>query len=286
MVSKGSLALAAALLAAATASAQTPPAAPVAYRIEAAEARQGVASDGIHVYAIDNNTIAKYRIADGTKLAEWHGEPDLFPHINSCTVAGRDLVCAASNHPGVPQLSAIEFFDVETLEHTRSVSLGMGPGSLTVIDRHDGHWWAVFANYDGNGGDPARNHRYTLLARLDEDFRIARGWAFPDEVLACFAPKSASGASWGADGRLYASGHDRPEIYVLELPEAGSVLRHAGTVPVGSRGQAIDFDPADPGLLWSIDRKTRTILGSRLGSVRQQPPVAGTMQQCNSAQPG
>lgn len=240
--------------------------APVEHRITAPEARQGVASDGTHAFAVDNNVIAKYRIADGRKLAEWRGEPELFPHINSCTLADGELVCAASNHPGVPQLSAVEFFDPLTLEHRRSISLGMGPGSLTVIDRHDGHWWAVFANYDGNGGEPALDHRYTLLARLDEDFRITRGWAFPGNVLACFRPKSASGASWGKDGRLYASGHDRPEIYVLELPEAGSVLRYRATIPMVSRGQAIDLDPTDDRLLWSIDRRTRTIVGSRLSA--------------------
>ena len=38
-------------------------------------------------------------------------------------------------------------------------------GSLTALDRHDGKWWAVFAHYDGKGGEPGRDHRYTMLAR-------------------------------------------------------------------------------------------------------------------------
>lgn len=240
--------------------------APVEHRIEAPEARQGVASDGTHVFAVDNNVIAKYRRSDGRKIGEWRGDPELFPHINSCTMADGELVCAASNHSDVPQLSTIEFFDPESLRHVRSVSLGMAPGSLTVVDRHDGHWWAVFANYDGNGGDPSRDHRYTLFTRLDREFRITRGWAFPEEVLACFKPMSASGASWGPGGKLYASGHDRPEIYVLELPQAGSTLRHVGTIPVATRGQAIDFDPEDDMLLWSLDRKSRTIVASRIAA--------------------
>lgn len=245
--------------------------APVVHRIEAPEARQGVASDGTYVYAIDNATIAKYRIADGKRVAEWHGDPALYPHINSCTLAEKQLVCAASNHPGVPQLSTIEFFDPETLAHVNSVSLGMAPGSLTVVNRHDGHWWAVFANYDGpdqgvKGGEPTRDHRYTLFARLDEDFRIDRGWAFPADVLDLFKPKSASGASWGPGGHLYASGHDRAEVYVLDLPEAGSVLVHKGTIPLTTHGQAIDFDPRDPTLLWSIDRPSRTVIASRIGT--------------------
>lgn len=237
----------------------------VTHRITAPEARQGVASDGTHIFAIDNNVIAKYRIADGKRLAEWRGDPAQFPHINSCTIAGRELVCAASNYPAVPQLSTIEVFDPATLEHVRSISLGMAPGSLTVVDRHDGHWWAVFANYDAKGGEPTRDHRYTLLARLDEDFRIDRGWAFPESVLERFKPRSASGASWGPGGHLYVSGHDLPEVYVLDLPESGSVLRHLATIPVETHGQAIDFDPRDPALLWSIDRASRTVVASRIG---------------------
>ena len=261
---------------------ETPAAAPVVRRIAAPEAGQGVASDGTHIYAIDNATIAKYRIADGARVAEWHGDPALFPHLNSCTLVQRELVCAASNYPAVPQLSTIEFFDAGTLRHTRSVSLGMAPGSLTVVDRHDGHWWAVFANYDGKGGEPGRDHRYTLLAQLDEDFRLTRGWSFPEGVLARFAPRSASGASWGPGGRLYASGHDLPEIYVLALPAAGSVLVHEATIAVASHGQAIDFDPHEPALLWSIDRASHTVIGSRLPEPQPQPQSSPPPQPARS----
>ncbi|MBR7513886.1 hypothetical protein KC219_27375, partial [Mycobacterium tuberculosis] len=76
-------------------------------------------------------------------------------------MAGRELVCAASNYPAVPQTSAIEIFDTKTLRHVRTVSLGFGPGSLTVLDRHAGKWWAVYANYAGKGGEPNRDYRYT-----------------------------------------------------------------------------------------------------------------------------
>jgi len=242
---------------------------PVEHRIEAPEARQGVASDGSSVYVIDNSMIGRYRIRDGKKIASWSGDPEAFPHLNSCTLAEGELVCATSNYPALPQTSAIEFFDPVSLEHVRSVSLGFGPGSLTVIDRHEGAWWAVYANYDAKGGEPGRDHRYTLVARLDDTFRIERGWTLPQAVLERLAPKSLSGASWGADGRLYASGHDLPEIYVLELPEAGSVLSLVATLSVATHGQAIDFDPVKEQLLWSIDRDTRTVVASRV------PPQPG-----------
>ena len=127
------------------ADAPSPPPAPVERRMPAPEARQGVASDGTYVFAIDNDRIGKYRIATGERIAQWQGERRLFPHMNSCTIDGRELVCAASNYPAVPQTSAVEIFDTRTLRHLRTVSLGFGPGSLTVLDRHAGKWWAVFA---------------------------------------------------------------------------------------------------------------------------------------------
>lgn len=234
----------------------------ISTEIAADEARQGAASDGAHVYAIDNSRIGKYRIGDGAKVAAWEGDTKLFPHLNSCTIAKAQLVCAASNYPAVPHSSSIEFFDPDTLQHIRSHSIGTGPGSLTVLDYHDGSWWAVFANYDGKGGDPARDHRYTVLVQMDEAFRRKQAWTFPPELLAKFAPKSCSGASWHKDGKLYLSGHDLPEIYAVTLPEAGSVLKLEKTISVSTRGQAIDWDPLAPDRLWSISRQNRKLIAS------------------------
>jgi hypothetical protein len=241
--------------------------APVTLRIPAEEARQGAASDGTFAYAIDNDRIGKYRIATGERVAQWKGDRRLYPHMNSCTVAGRNLVCAASNYPSVPQTSSVEFFDTRTLRHVRSVSLGMGPGSLTVMDRHAGKYWAVFANYDDKGGQPGRDHHYTLLVRMDDAFRQEAAWTFPSEVLDRFAPKSCSGASWDDKGRLFVSGHDRPEIYELKLPEAGSVLELVRTIPVATNGQAIDWDPKVKNRLWSITRGEAVMVASDIGGV-------------------
>lgn len=238
--------------------------APVALRMPAEEARQGAASDGTHVYAIDNDRIGKYRIATGKRIARWQGNRRLFPHMNSCTVVGRELVCAASNYPAVPQTSAVEFFDTAKLAHLRTVRLGMGPGSLTALDRHGGKWWAVYANYDGKGGVPGRDHRSTLLVRYDGAFRQEAAWTFPPAVLERFAPYSCSGLAWGPDGRLYATGHDRPEVYVLALPRAGSALELVETLPVAFGGQAIDWDPKRRGRLWAIDRASATMIASEI----------------------
>ena len=232
-------------------------------RIAAAEARQGAASDGRFVYAIDNHSIGKYAIATGRRIAAWSGDPKRFRHLNSCIVVGRELVCAASNYPALPQASSVEFFDAGRLVHLRTSNLGEGPGSLTALDRHGGQWWAVFANYDGRGGQLGRDHRATVLVRMDDAFRRIEAWTFPPTVLARLAPNSVSGASWTADGQLMVSGHDRPELYSVALPRAGTVLEHVATVPVITRGQAFGWDPRDPKLLWSIDRKRREVVASR-----------------------
>lgn len=236
----------------------------VVHRIEAEHARQGVASDGRNIYAVDNSAITRIAISSGKVTGEWTGDPEKFPHLNSCTVVSSELVCAASNYPALPQLSTIEVFDLYALRHKRSISLGALPGSLTTLERHDGAWWATFANYDDRGTPAGRNHRDTFLARLNEDFMIDRLWGLPAPVLDLLAPKSISGASWGQNGLLYLSGHDKPEIYAMKLPEAGPVLDHVGTFSISTNGQAIDVDPKDPGLLWSIDRKSKVVVGSRL----------------------
>lgn len=243
------------------------PAASVSLRLRAEEAHQGVASDGTFVYAIDNSRIGKYRIDTGARVVQWSGDRRLFPHMNSCTVVRPHLVCAASNYPSVPQTSAVEFFDLKTLRHVRSVSLGLGAGSLTVMARHAGKYWAVFANYDDKGGEPGRDHRYTMLVRMDNAFRHEAAWVFPQAVLDRFAPKSCSGASWTRDGRLFVTGHDRPEAYELALPEAGSTLELRGVIPIASDGQAIDWDPKIPGRLWSIARGETMIVASDLGAI-------------------
>lgn len=239
----------------------------MALRIKAPEARQGAASDGTYFYAIGNDRIGKYRQADRVKVAQWQGESRLYPHMNSCTVVGHELVCAASNYPAVPQTSAVEVFDTRTMRHVRSVSLGIGTGSLTVMDRHADKWWAVFANYTGKGGEPGRDNRYTQLVQMDESFRHEQAWVFPPEVLARMAPFSCSGLSWGDDGLIYATGHDRPEIYVLKLPEAGSTLELVTTLGFASPGQAIDWDPEAPRLLWSIRRSDGEIIASQIPKV-------------------
>ena len=233
-------------------------------RLPAPEANQGVAADGTYVYAVGNSEIGKYDRKTGQKVAEWKGDPETFPHLNACAVIARELVCASSNYPALPMASTVEVFDPDAMVHKRSVPLGRQPGSLTWIDRKDGAWWAGFANYDGRGGEPGRDHRFTTLLRFDDRWRVTGAWMFPPSVLDRLKPRSASGGVWGADGRLYVTGHDRPEVYVLQVPRRGNELVHVATIPMEAEGQAIAVDPTRPGVLYGISRKAREVIEMQL----------------------
>lgn len=233
-------------------------------RIPAAEARQGVAVGPNDIYAVANWTIARYDRKTGERRALWEGEPARYPHINSCALIKAELVCAASNFPAVPHASSVEFFDPVTLAHKRTVSLGLGTGSLTWVDWQGGHWWAMFANYDNKGGEAPRDHRHTTLVKFDAEWRRTESWALPKTILDRIAPMSISGGGFRSDGSLWLSGHDLPELYVVRLPKGGATLDHTATVAMEAEGQAIDWDEGRPGILWGISRKEPSMLEMRV----------------------
>jgi hypothetical protein len=233
----------------------------------APEARQGVAVDERHFYAVVNSRIGKYEKDSGKKVAEWIGDRRRITHLNSCAVIERELVCANSNFPQVPMASSVEIFDPKTMHHIRSIPLGMRLGSLTWLDRKDGQWWAGFANYDDKGGEPGRDHRFTMVVTFDDQWRMTGGYRFPDSVLERFAPTSNSGGAWGPDGLLYVTGHDAPEIYVLRQPGEGPTLEHVATIAAPLEGQAWAWDRSAPRRIFGITRKTGEVV------VMDIPPV-------------
>lgn len=233
-------------------------------RLPAPEARQGVAVDARHLYAVDNSTIAKYDRRTGDRIAVWTGDKSRFPHLNSCAVIRAELVCAASNYPATPMVSSVEIFDPAKMAHLRSIPLGKQPGSLTWADWKDGAWWATFANYDGRGGEPGRDHRATTLVKFDARWTPLQSWTFPDTVLERFKPASASGGAWGPGGLLYVTGHDHGEIYLLRVPASSSVLEHVATLKAPIHGQAIAFDPAAPNRVFGISRPDLQMIEMKL----------------------
>ena len=245
-------------------------------RLNAPEANQGVAADKTHLYAIDNGRIARYDKASGVKQAEWTGDPVRFKHLNACLIVGKELVCAGSNYPSVPQNSAVEIFDPVKMTHLRTIAIGPGIGSLTWVDRHGGFWWAMFANYDAKGGEPNRDHRWTTLVKYDDQWRRLEAWTLPETVLARMAPYSCSGGGFGDDGLLYVTGHDRPELYALKVPtEGAAVLDHVATLAIPVEGQAIVWDPYDKRILWGVNRATRQVVAVKVPPV---PDVSGAQK--------
>lgn len=231
----------------------------------ASNATQGVAVGPNDVWAVSNFRLTRYDKKSGEQKAEWVGDKARFPHINSCALIAKELVCASSNFPGTPHVSTVEVFDPQTLAHKRSIALGLGTGSITWVDRKDGFWWAMFANYDGKGGEAPRDHKHTILVKFDDQWRRTEAFALPATVLEKIAPMSVSGGGFGPDGRLYLSGHDLPELYVMALPAAGGgVLEHLATIPMEAEGQAIDWDESQPGMLYGITRRSREILAMKI----------------------
>jgi hypothetical protein len=234
-------------------------------RYPAEEARQAVAVDALHFFAIDDRRIGKYAKRTGLRVAAWAeraGGPIV--HLNSGVVQGGRLHCAHSNYPGVPMRSSIEVFDAQTLAHVASQALPGLPGSATWIDRRGGLAFVGAANYAGRGGEPGRGPEHSVVVRFDAGWRQLASHAFPHAVVERFGTRSNSGGAFGPDGLLYATGHDAAELYVLRVPAPGEALELVEILPAPAEGQGIAWDPAEPGLLWTIRRDAREIVASRL----------------------
>lgn len=238
---------------------------PVVRRYPAPEARQAVAVDATHFYAITNRRIGKYEKATGRRVGEWadvEGGP--FLHLNSGVVIDGALYSAHSNYPGVPMVSSIEVWDTVSMRHVRTIAVGTGRGSATWVDRRDGAWWVMYAHYPPPAGEPGKGPEYSVLVRYDAEWRETGSWAFPKAVVARWDGMSSSGGVWLPDGRLLTAGHHAPELHVLRLPTAGGTLVLDAIVPVESKGQGIALDPSDPTQVWSIQRASTEVLVSRM----------------------
>lgn len=237
-------------------------------RFKSDMARQGVAADADFFYPVTDQGIAKHDKKTGKLVAEWKGPKDgPIIHLDSGVVLDGKLYAAHSNYPQEPMTSSIEVWDVASMQHVATHSFGIMWGSLTWIDRHDGAWWAVFANYSrvfGQSQRPYGNTYWTTLVKLDDKWQWQQAWTFPQNILKRAEPMSISGGSWGADGLLYATGHDHPEVYALRLPKMGSVVEHVATYPIKGEGQGIAWDRSDSGVLWMISRANKEAIAMRM----------------------
>jgi hypothetical protein len=232
------------------------------YRAE--EAGQGVAVDARYFYAIGSRAIGKYEKESGRRVKQWKGASEgPIRHLDSGVIRKGKLYAAHSNYPGIPMTSSVEIWDCRTLTHIGSHSFGIRWGSLTWLDWHEGHWWGVFAHYQGFADELGKDKRWTSLVQFNKDWEVKQSWVFPQEVLNKFGAMSNSGGSWGPDGLLYISGHDLPEVYVLQVPQAGSVLQLVDTLQVDSKGQGMAWDRSQPGMLYTIKRASGQVVVSQ-----------------------
>lgn len=237
-------------------------------RFSAAEANQGVALDGEFFYAITNKAIGKYRKDAGEKVASWSAAKDEpFIHLNAGLVHAGKLYCAHSNFPRKPMVSSVEMWDVATLKHIGRHDFGRYIGSLTWLDRKDGHWIACFVHYRKNGGEPGRGPEETRIVQFDNSWKELAKWSLPEALIKKFGDYSSSGGGFGPEGKLFITGHDAKELYVLNFPKSGSVMEWTGTVAISAEGQAFNWDKKDAGVLYSISRKTKEVIVGKVKRV-------------------
>lgn len=238
-------------------------------RFEADEAHQGVAVDAAHFYAITNAAIGKYSKDTGERVGGWVGEKGgRIKHLNAGIVINGKLYCAHSNFPALPEQSSIEIWDTATMRHLDTHHFENPPGSLTWAVPHEGGWLACFAHYKKTS-DP----ELSRVVRFDAQWKTLSIWKFPASLIEQFAGNSSSGGALGPGGHLFVTGHDARELYLLDLPTSGDELIWRATIPFGTAGQAFAWDPAEEGILYSIERKTKEVVVSRIapGTARDQP---------------
>ncbi len=237
-------------------------------RFKAPEARQGVAVDSNFIYVIGNHEIGKYDRESKKLVDRWaceEGKPLI--HLNAGLVREGKLICAHSNYPLVPMMSSVETWDAETLEHIDSVSLGHREGSLTWFDWKDGFFYMNFAHYANRAQEQGKGPEWTQLVKFDDKGNRRESWVYPPELVEKFGKYSSSGGAFGPDGRLYITGHDNKELYVVSFPAGGSYMVWEDTTPFPSEGQAFVFDPEDPTLIFSIIKREREVIIGRLVEV-------------------
>lgn len=231
-------------------------------RFKAAEANQGVAVDAQHFYAITNHAIGKYRKDSGERVAGWEGAKDgRIKHLNAGLVLDGKLFCAHSNFPALPEESSVEIWDTTTMQPIDKHLFGKPPGSLTWVDRKDGAWFACFAHYKKTS-DPAKS----CVVKFNDQWQEQARWSFPTKLIERFAGMSSSGGSFGSGEHLFVTGHDAKELYVLDVPASGGELQWISTIPISTAGQAFAWDRSDDGVLYSIQRKTKEVIVSRISA--------------------
>jgi outer membrane protein assembly factor BamB len=226
------------------------------------EAHQAVAVDSESFYAIGSRTIARYdknaAKSNPKALAKWSAPTDSpVRHLNSGIVLDGRLYCANSNWPKKPLKNTVEIFRAATLKHLERKEFPESEGAINWIERHQEAWWIVFAFYG------EADVRKTRLVRYNDQWRQTGVWTFPETVIQRFLPNSNSGGAFGPGGRLFVTGHDHAELYVLHVGEKTGELIYQATVKAPIAGQGIAWERIKPHTLYGIVRRTHEVVTMR-----------------------
>ena len=234
----------------------------VIQRFPVALATQAVAVNKHYFYVINNSTITQYEKKTGQLKGAYDGTKAGIKHLNSGVVLNGKLYCANSNFPGVPMTSSIEIFDAATLKHIGNHSFGIAvQGSVTWIDQKNGYWWVGFAQYSGEHASSGKDNSWTTVLKFDKKWHQMEAWVFPKNVVHSFGTMSNSGGVWGKDGYLYCTGHDKNEIYVMQIPDKGYTLRYVRTIqaPIHGQGIAVDHSERDKFIMYGINKPQKIV---------------------------
>ena len=238
------------------------------------QAIQGVGIDTDFAYVVTNRAIAKHHKLTGRLEKTWEAPKGSYlKHLNSGVVVDGVLYSSHSNYPTTPRQNSIEMWDAETLEYKGKHEFKRPDAAFTWIDIYRGKWYGGFAYY----GDEASVAK-TEVVLFDKEWKTIKKWHYPQSVVKRFSPYSNSGASFGPDGLLYATGHDAAELYAVRLPEAGGLMPLVATVPMPIFGQGIAWDRTDLGIIYGIRRKNREVVAARFSHSAEFEPLKTTVR--------
>jgi hypothetical protein len=230
------------------------------------EANQAAAVDDTHFYGIGNRALVKHRKDTGERVAQWSSPKDgPIVHFNFGFVEGSRLVLSHSNFPQLPPASSLEIHDTRAAAD-REPQPGRAAG---ITHRRCGT--------SARGGPASRTTTTGDAARIRPAFDLFRAVRRPmaDAALHGCSPRSSfphrgdsssSGGDWGADGLLYATGHDAPELHVMRLPRQGVALEHVTTIRVPFEGQGWAWDRSARGqrVIYGISRARKEVIAARI----------------------
>nr|QBK87380.1 MAG: hypothetical protein LCMAC201_02900 [Marseillevirus LCMAC201] len=209
------------------------------------EAKQGVAIDKNYFYAISNSVIGKYLKKSGKRVLR---KKLPFKHLNGGKIINGDLV-VVNNPAGQPKDNAIVWIDPVTLNVIDIMQLPHLQGSLTWVDWHWDKWWICDAYYK-------KKVKNTTIYCFDQDWNPQGYWKLPKKVVESIEPYSLSGGAWFGE-YLCVTGHDKPEMYILQMPADKVHAKLLKTVQICFNGQGFAFERGKGHLYaWGIRRNS------------------------------